>query len=75
MSKVTTLTLSDETYARLRALADQSGDTTSDYIHRAIEAHLDDVEDAREGERALDRLRRGEDEVMEPDDFWRDVAD
>lgn len=75
MTTVTTLTLADETYARVRDLAEQSGQSTSEYLQHAIEMYLDDVEDARMGEEALDRLARGDDEIVDPDDFWRGLAD
>ena len=63
MSKRTDVRLSDETYQRLQVLSAQTGRTVTYYIREAIESHLDDLEDIYLAEQALERLRRGEDEV------------
>ena len=75
MSKQTAVRLSDETYKRLQVLSAQTGRTATYYIREAIETHLDDLEDIYLAEQALERLRRGEDEVVSAEAFWRDLED
>lgn len=41
------------------------------YIREAIESHLDDLEDIYLAEQALERLRRGEGELVSAEAFWR----
>ncbi len=60
MSKQMNVRLSDDTFARLKALAARTGRSTSDYLREAIEAHLEELEDVYQAERVLERLRRGE---------------
>ena len=71
MSKQTAVRLSDETYQRLQVLSEQTGRTATYYIREAIETHLDDLEDIYLVEQALERLRRGEDQVVSAEAFWR----
>lgn len=75
MSKQTAIRLSDETYARLQSLADRTGRTATYYIREAIEEHLDDLEDIYLAEQVLERVRRGEEQTMSPEEFWRDLED
>ncbi|MEX0383167.1 CopG family transcriptional regulator [Spiribacter sp. 1M153] len=39
------------------------------------DTHLDDLEDIYLAEQALERLRRGEDEVVSAEAFWRGLGD
>jgi RHH-type rel operon transcriptional repressor/antitoxin RelB len=71
LSKQTAVRLSDKTYQRVQALSEQTGRTATYYIREAIETHLDDLEDIYLAEQALERLRRGEDEVVSEEAFWR----
>jgi RHH-type rel operon transcriptional repressor/antitoxin RelB len=71
MSKRTAVRLSDETYQRLQVLSAQTGRTVTHHIREAIESHLDDLEDIYLAEQALERLRRGEDEVVSAEVLWR----
>lgn len=75
MVKQTSVRLSDETYERLQALSGETGRNATYYIREAIEAHLDDLEDIYLAEQARERLRRGDDEVMSAEAFWRGLAD
>jgi len=75
MSKRTAVRLSDESYQRLQVLSGQTGRTATFFIREAIETHLDDLEDIYLAEQALERLRRGEDEVVSAEAFWRDLED
>jgi RHH-type rel operon transcriptional repressor/antitoxin RelB len=75
MSKRTAVRLPDESYQRLQVLSGQTGRTATFFIREAIETHLDDLEDIYLAEQALERLRRGEDEVVSAEAFWRDLED
>lgn len=75
MSKQTAVRISDETYARLQALAAQTGRTATYYIREAIDEHLDDLEDVYLAEKTLERIRRGEETVINAEEFWRGLAD
>lgn len=75
MSKQTAVRISDETYARLQALATQTGRTATYYIREAIDEHLDDLEDVYLAEKTLERIRRGEEAVINAEEFWRGLAD
>ncbi len=75
MVKQTSVRIADETYERLQALSEVTGRNATYYIREAIEAHLDDLEDIYLGEQARERLRRGDDETMSAEAFWRGLAD
>lgn len=74
-TRQTAVRLPVETYDRLKALADRTGRTTAYYIREALEEHLEDLEDIYLGEQALERIRRGEDEVISAEEFWRGLED
>lgn len=75
MSKQTALRLPDETYERLQALASRTGRTATYYIREAIEQHLDDLEDVYLAEQVAKRVRRGDEDILSAEEFWRGVAD
>jgi len=60
----TSIRLPEETEARLNALAEATGRSKAFYIREAILEHLDDLEDAYLAEKALDRIRRGEERTV-----------
>ncbi|HEX4643427.1 MAG TPA: DUF6290 family protein [Candidatus Acidoferrales bacterium] len=49
---------------RLEELARRTGRTKSFYVREAILQHLEDLEDLYLAERALERIRSGEDEAI-----------
>ena len=59
MNKTTAIRLSDNTYARLKNLALQTGRTATDYIQEAVETHREDLEDVYLAEKALEDIRGG----------------
>lgn len=75
MSKQTAVRLPDELNERLVALSKRTGRPVAYYIREAIEEHLEDLEDIYQAEQVLERLGRGEEQVMESEAFWRDLAD
>jgi RHH-type rel operon transcriptional repressor/antitoxin RelB len=75
MSKQTAIRLPDETYERLQALAAKTGRTATFYMRQAIEEYLDDLEDLYLAEQATLRLKRGEDQILGAEEFWRGLDD
>jgi RHH-type rel operon transcriptional repressor/antitoxin RelB len=75
MSKQTAVRLPEETYARLHALATKTGRTATYYVREAVEEHLDDLEDIYLAEEVLARVRRGEEDVLSAEEFWRELED
>lgn len=75
MSKQTALRLPDATHKRLQALAGRTGRTVTYYIREAIETHLDDLEDIYLAEQTVERIRRGEECVIDAETFWRALDD
>ncbi|WP_421621715.1 type II toxin-antitoxin system RelB family antitoxin [Alkalilimnicola ehrlichii] len=74
-TRQTAVRLPTETYDRLKALAEQTGRTTAYYIREAIEDRLEDMEDIYLAERTLERVRSGEEDVIDAEEFWRDMED
>ncbi len=74
MSKQTAVRIPDETFARLQALAVQTGRTATYYIREAIEMHLEDLEDIYLAEQTLERLRRGEEQTYTLNEVERDLG-
>lgn len=67
--------LPEDIEKRLAALAKATGRTKSFYARRAIEEHLDELEDTYLAERTLERIRSGEEDVLSAEDFWRGMDD
>lgn len=53
---------------RLEKLARRTGRTKSFYVREAILEHLDDLEDLYAAERALERIRSGEEQAIPLED-------
>ena len=71
----TSVRLSAETEKRLDALAAKTSRSKSYYLREIIERGLEDVEDYYLAVEAMERLKRGEDEVISSEEFWRDMED
>jgi RHH-type rel operon transcriptional repressor/antitoxin RelB len=56
---------------RLEKLARSTGRTKSFYAREAIVQHLDDLEDIYLAERALERIRNGEDDTIPLNDVMK----
>lgn len=52
MTKQTAVRLPEETYNRLKALAERTGRTATFYIREAVEEHIEDLEDLYIAEQA-----------------------
>lgn len=70
MSRQTAIRLPDETFNRLQELAKRTGRTTTYYIREAIQEHLEDLEDIYFSEIAIEKMKRGKDEILESKEFW-----
>lgn len=75
MTKQTAVRLPDELNQRLMALARRTGRPVSYYMREAIEVHIEDLEDIYLAEQTLKRIRRGEEEEVSADEFWRGLDD
>ena len=71
----TSVRLDPDLEQRLSALAKRTGRSRAYYIREAIASYMDDLEDIYLAEQAIERLRRGEDEVVSARDVWRDLED
>ncbi|MFN3594432.1 MAG: TraY domain-containing protein [Thiobacillaceae bacterium] len=60
---------------RLEALARATGRTKTFYVREAILEHLDDLEDLYLAEQRLIDIRKGKDDVIDGQEFWRGLAD
>ncbi len=59
--------------ARLERLADEAGQTKSDYARKAILERIEQIEDLHSAEQVLDRLRNGEERVVSSEEMWREL--
>lgn len=59
MTIQTAIQLPEETFERLKAVAEQTGQTTSDFIFMAIQEHLEDMEDVIRAEAILKEVQAG----------------
>ena len=67
--------LPQEVEARLKALADRSGQSTDDQLRQIIDLGLEDLEDYYAGHEVLGRIARGEEKVLSSEEFWRGLDD
>lgn len=70
----TTVDLPPEAEARLRHLAEETGQSKEALIREIIARGLEDVEDYYRAAAVVERIRRGEEEVLD-DELWRDLDD
>ena len=59
--------------SRLERLADEAGQTKSDYARKAILERIEKIEDLHSAEQVLDRLRNGEERVVSSEEMWREL--
>lgn len=74
MTKQTAIRLPDETFDRLKALAETTGRSATYYIREAIELHLEDMEDVYLAEATLQRVREGAEQVYSLDEIEADLG-
>jgi RHH-type rel operon transcriptional repressor/antitoxin RelB len=63
--------LPEDIEKRLEKLARRTGRTKSFYVRQAILEHLDDLEDLYQAERALERIRSGEEPAIPLEDVLK----
>jgi RHH-type rel operon transcriptional repressor/antitoxin RelB len=71
----TSVRLSDEVEQRLNALVAKTGRSKAYYLRELVEQGLEDLEDYYLAAEAMERLKRGEDEIISHEEFWRGVED
>jgi RHH-type rel operon transcriptional repressor/antitoxin RelB len=71
----TTVRLSPDAERRLRLLAAKTGRSKAFYLREMIERSLADMEDYYLAADVLERVRKGEEEVVSAEDFWRGLDD
>ncbi len=67
----TSVRLSDETEKRLDALSAKTGRSKAFYLREMIERGLEDMEDYYLAAEVMERIKRGEEEVISSEEFWR----
>ncbi len=67
----TSIRLSPEIEQRLNFLTAKTGRSKAFYLREIIERGLEDMEDYYLAAEVVERIRRGEEEVMTAEDFWR----
>ena len=73
--KQTAVRIPDEMHERLQKLAKKTGRTATFYIREAIETHIEDLEDAYLAEKALQKLSKGKDQIINSNEFWSQMDD
>ncbi len=74
MSIYTAVRLPEELSNRLVALAERTDRSRSFYIRKALEIHLDELEDIYLAENTLERVRRGEEPMYSLDEVERELG-
>jgi RHH-type rel operon transcriptional repressor/antitoxin RelB len=71
----TSIRLSQETETRLNALAQRTGRTKAYYLRELVERGLEDLEDYYLAVEVMERIRRGEEDVLTSEEAWRGLDD
>ena len=64
-----TIRLSTRTEDRLTRLATETGRTKSFYVKEALENYLDDLEDIYLADRVMERIRKGEEDILSSEEM------
>jgi RHH-type rel operon transcriptional repressor/antitoxin RelB len=67
----TSIRLSPDVEARLDALASRTGRTKAYYLRELVERGLEDMEDYYRAMDVMDRIRRGDEDVLSSEEAWR----
>ncbi len=67
--------LPDEMHERLNRLSQETARPKAFYIKAALDEYLDDIEDTYLAEATLERIKRGEEQVLNAEEFWRGMDD
>ncbi len=71
-TKMVAVRVDDELEKRFKNLARQTGRTATFYVREALERHIEDLEDRYAAERALERVRSGEEPIIDFEDWERE---
>ena len=69
----TSTRLSEEAETRLNALAQRTGRTKAYHLRELVERGLEELEDYYLAVEVMERVRRGEEEILSGEEFWRDL--
>lgn len=64
-----TIRLPESTEERLSRLAKETGRTKSFYVKEALKNYLEDLEDIYLSDKVVDRIRRGEEDVISSEEM------
>ncbi len=67
--------LPDEMHERLNRLSQETARPKAFYVKAALDEYLDDIEDAYLAEATVERIKRGEEQVLSAEEFWRGMDD
>ena len=67
--------LPDEMHERLNRLSQETARPKAFYVKAASDEYLDDIEDTYLAEATLGRIKRGEEQVLSAEEFWRGMDD
>lgn len=70
----TSIRLAPEIEERLDFLAAKTGRSKAYYLRELIERGLEEMEDYYLAAEVLERIRRGEEDVVKGEDFWRGLG-
>ena len=71
LSMTISVNLPQDIEARLKVLADKSGQSADDQLRQIIDLGLEDLEDYYAAQDVLGRIARGEEKVLSSEEFWR----
>lgn len=63
-TKMCNIRIPEEIAKRYDQVAARTGRTKAFYLRQAIESHIEDIEDAAAGEAVMERIGRGEEELV-----------
>jgi RHH-type transcriptional regulator, rel operon repressor / antitoxin RelB len=75
MNKRVTIEMPDEMLKLVEEYAAKEGAAPDVYMRDVIEQHLEDLHDIALADAAMERIRKGEDQVISSEEFWRGVDD
>lgn len=71
----TSIRLAPETEQRIDRLVTRTGRSKAYYLRELIERGMDDLEDYYLGIEVLERIRKGEEQIISSKEFWHGMDD
>ena len=71
----TSIRLAPETEQRIDRLVTRTGRSKAYYLRELIERGMDDLEDYYLGMEVLERIRKGEEQIISSKEFWHGMDD